>query len=48
MRLEEHVSGKNIFWSTFIGKSRERKKNDFPNCPFDYQPIRTADSANGA
>ena len=26
MHLEEHVSGKNVFWSTLLGKSRERKK----------------------
>ena len=26
MPLEEHVSGKIIFWSTLIGKSGERKQ----------------------
>ena len=30
MPREEHVSGKNLFWSTLIGKSRERK-----HCPFE-------------
>ena len=27
--------GKNIFWSTLIGKSKERKTIDFPHCPFE-------------
>ena len=34
MPLEKHVSGKNIFWSTLIDKSRARKKS-FPTCPFE-------------
>ena len=40
----KHVSGKNIYWSTFIGKSKERKKIDFRHCPFEqpakqYRPV---------
>ena len=35
MTLEEHVSGNNIFWSTLIGKSRERKVYHLPHCPFE-------------
>ena len=31
----KHVSGKNIYWSTFIGKSKERKIFDFLHCPFE-------------
>ena len=31
----KHVSGKNIYWSTFIGKSKERKFFDFLHCPFE-------------
>ena len=31
----KHVSGKNIYWSTFIGKSKERKNFDFLHCPFE-------------
>ena len=35
-RIEaKHVSGKNICWSTFIGKSKERKIFDFLHCPFE-------------
>ena len=29
------VSGKNIYWFTFIGKSKERKIFDFLHCPFE-------------
>jgi hypothetical protein len=35
MRLEEHVSGRNILWSTLVCKSREGKINHFPHCPFE-------------
>ena len=40
----KHVSGKNIYWSTFIGKSKERKIFDFLHCPFEppakqHQPV---------
>ena len=31
----KHVSGKNIYWSTCIGKSKERKIFDFLHCPFE-------------
>ena len=31
----KHVSGKNICWSTCIGKSKERKIFDFLHCPFE-------------
>ena len=31
----KHVSGKNIYWSTCIGKSKERKNFDFLHCPFE-------------
>jgi hypothetical protein len=31
----KNVSGKNIYWSTFIGKSKERKFFDFLHCPFE-------------
>ena len=31
----KHVSGKNIFWSTCIGKNKERKIFDFLHCPFE-------------
>ena len=31
----KHVSGKNIYWSTFIGGSKERNIFDFLHCPFD-------------
>ena len=31
----KHVSGKNIYWSTFIGKRKERKFFDFLHCPFE-------------
>ena len=31
----KHVSGKNICWSTCIGKSKERKFFDFLHCPFE-------------
>ena len=31
----KHVSGKNIYWSTFISKSKERKFFDFLHCPFE-------------
>jgi len=35
MSLEERVSVKNIFWSTRIGKGRERKMNHFSHCPLE-------------
>ena len=31
----KHVSGKDIYWSTCIGKSKERKIFDFLHCPFE-------------
>ena len=31
----KHVSGKNIYWSTCIGKTKERKIFDFLHCPFE-------------
>ena len=31
----KHVSGIEIYWSTFIGKSKERKIFDFLHCPFE-------------
>ena len=33
--LEKHDSRKNIFRSTLTGKSRERKRIDFPYCRFE-------------
>jgi len=46
MPLEEHVSEKNIFWSTIIGKSRERKKITSHIVLLSYQPISTANLAH--
>ena len=46
MPLEEHVSGKNIFWSTLIGKSRERTKNTSYIALLSYQLISTVDSVH--
>ena len=40
--------GKNIYWSTFISKSKERKFFDFLHCPFEPQPNSTGQSANWA
>merc|ERR1712015_289044 len=31
----KHVSGENIYWSTFIDKSKGRKIFDFLHCPFE-------------
>ena len=46
MSLEEHVSGKNTFWSTLIGKIKERKKFDFPHIVLlSYQTTSTANRA---
>jgi hypothetical protein len=39
MPFEEHVSGKNIFSSTFIDKSGERKKINLPHCHFELPAI---------
>ena len=36
----KHVSGKNIYWSTCIGKSKERKIFDFLHCPFEPPAIQ--------
>ena len=43
--LEEHVSGKNLFWSSLIGKSRERKRNEFPHCPFELSANQHSQSS---
>ena len=42
MPLEEHVSEKNIFGSTLIGKKRERKKITSHIVLLSYQPIGCA------
>ena len=38
MPLEYYISDFLIFCSSYIGKSGERKKNDFPRCPFEIPP----------
>ena len=45
MHLEEDVSSFLIFWSTFIGKSEERKKNISTSRFLRFQPISTANPA---
>ena len=45
MPLEECVSGKSIFWSTLIGKSRERKKITSYIVLLSHQPTSGANPA---
>ena len=42
MPLEEHVFGKNIFWTALIGKIRERKKLTSHIILLSYQLTSTA------